>query len=306
MLKQHSQAIRSICYPVDGGMVVSGGNDGLLNIWDGETKKLTKTYYIHATGVFDAIFLPENKRVISCGDETEIAIVDISCRKVIQKLKCGENNPLGIAVSSDRRDLFLVDNLSTISTWDIETGHKKRSVVAQVKLSCRTAFSPVCRTVMLGGDDALLWLLELESGKPLRHFAGHKGKVSSVAFSPDARTALSGDSENVLWLWDLANGQGRPLHSFAGHGYVMSICFSPDGKFAISGGLDGVVRLWNLESRQLVKNFVGHEGPVLSAIFSSDGRSFLSGGYDLKLRQWDASTGECVIFRNGEDSRELR
>src|SRR4051812_47967071 len=87
---------------------------------------------------------------------------------------------------------------------------------------------------------------KVTSGRKLRRFAGHTGRVLSVAFSPDGKRALSGSADHTLKLWELDSG--RQLRTFSGHaGEVRSVAFSPDGKRALSGSADHTLKLWDLD-----------------------------------------------------------
>src|SRR5205823_2638246 len=103
--------------------------------------------------------------------------------------------------------------------------------------------------------DRTVRLWDLEGGRELLRFDGHKDKIWAVAYSPDERHALSGSMDNTVRLWDLRTG--REVRRFVGHtGVVKSLAFSPDGKRALSGsagefrsgkwspGTDHTVRLW--------------------------------------------------------------
>ncbi|MGC2221365.1 MAG: hypothetical protein WA624_02820 [Methylocella sp.] len=47
---------------------------------------------------------------------------------------------------------------------------------------------------------ARLW--DAATGKEIRAFKGHEGKVLSVAFSPDGARVLTGSVDNTARLWD--------------------------------------------------------------------------------------------------------
>ncbi len=172
------------------------------------------------------------------------------------------------------------------------------------------------------------------SGRCLRNFEGHTGRVASVSFSPDGRLALSGSEDKYLRLWEVATG--RCLHTFEGHtssvaavsfspdgrlalsgadltlrlwevaagrclrtfdvraGWVISVSFSPDGRLALSGSLDETLRLWEVASGRCLRTFEGHTKSVTSVSFSPDGRMALSGSGDKTLRLWEVASGHCL------------
>jgi WD40 repeat protein len=58
----------------------------------------------------------------------------------------------------------------------------------------------------------------VETGKQLRRFNGHAGRVNSVAISKNGSRALSGSDDRTVRLWDLErepdhDEDGTPMHS---------------------------------------------------------------------------------------------
>jgi WD40 repeat protein len=113
------------------------------------------------------------------------------------------------------------------------------------------AFAPDGRQALSGGDDRVLRLWDVGSGKEVRRLAGHANAVIRVAFAAGGRQVLSGSSryrtpDRVVRRWDPAAGrEGKPA---AGDGPPRVECaaFSADGRFALLGVGEGGLRLWEL------------------------------------------------------------
>jgi WD40 repeat protein len=102
-----------------------------------------------------------------------------------------------------------------------------------------------------GGNDRVVVIWEVESGKQLHRCVGHANAVIQVAFSADGRHVFSASSqyENIdkaLRDWDVASGQ--ELHSWGGLPADRLSCaaFAPDGQTALSSCSDVSVRSWKL------------------------------------------------------------
>lgn len=146
--------------------------------------------------------------------------------------------------------------------------------------------------------DASLKLWDMASGKLLRSFEGHTGRVEAAAFSPDGKRIVTGGGDKTLKLWDAASG--RLLRTFEGHeAGVMAAAFSPDGGRLVSAGADNTARLWDAETGALVHIFKAHSDFVRSAAFSPGGDQIATGSADKTVKLWSARTGNVIRSFSG-------
>ena len=164
------------------------------------------------------------------------------------------------------------------------------------------AFSRDGKTALSGGNDKMLCLWDVASGRELKTLSGHTDWVLAVAISPDGKTLLSGSRDKTLRVWDVASG--RELKTLNAHtGRVNAVAFSPDGRTVISGSIeDHTMRLWDAASGRQLKNLSGYTKWVNAVAFSPDGKTVLSGSWDNTLRLWDVASGRELKALSGHTS----
>jgi mono/diheme cytochrome c family protein len=190
-----------------------------------------------------------------------------------------------------------------------------------------------------GGDDRVLRLWDVQTGKELRQFRGHKDEITAVAFSPRGLWTVTGSRDRTVRLWDTETGDelavwtghtervrcvafspdgwyvlsggddrtvrlwdqhtGKQLHSITHPAAVLAVAWSPDGKWFVSGGADGIVRRWDAKSGKELNRFEGHQGPVQAVAVARDGNAILSGGGDRTVRLWDIAKGSQLQVLKG-------
>jgi len=164
---------------------------------------------------------------------------------------------------------------------------------------CAVAVSPDGRFLVTGGEDNLVKLWDIASGKEMRSFVGHENWVLSVAFSPDGKRVYSSSRDGMIKQWDVENGK-EILTIKAHRFFVNSIALSPDGTFLASCAENTTALfLWDTATARKIREFVGHKEPIQALAYSPDGRKILSAGVDKTLRLWDEKSGKCVSTMGG-------
>ena len=164
------------------------------------------------------------------------------------------------------------------------------------------AFSKDSKEAVSASNDGLLILWEVASGREIRRFSGHNGRVSACAFSPDGGRLLSGSWDSTLKLWDSATG--KEIRTLTGHeNDVTSCAFSPnpnDGRL-LSGSSDCTLKLWDSATGKEIRTLTRHNGWVTACAFSPDGGRLLSGSSDYTLKLWDSATGKEIRTLTGHN-----
>jgi WD40 repeat protein/beta-lactamase regulating signal transducer with metallopeptidase domain len=181
------------------------------------------------------------------------------------------------------------------AVWHEQTLQTRGGAAVQTKspnaraVVLAVAYSPDGTLLASAGDDAVIRLREVASGRLVGQLEGHKDAVSCVVFSPDGRTLATGSYDRTVKLWDVATR--RQKMTLKGHtSWVFSVAFAPDGASLASGGHDKTVRIWDVGTGSEIVTLAGHNGSVRVVSFAPAGDDCLlaSGGADKLVLVWSA------------------
>jgi len=248
-------AVRTLAVSPDGRLIVSGGADNTLIIWDIQNNTMRGTPLVGHTGWVNSVaFSPDGTLIASASIDQTVRLWDANT---------------GAPVSEPLRG-------HTDSVWSV-------------------AFSPNGQLLASSSADMTIMLWDVSTGSPLGDpLTGHEDIIYALAFSPDGKVLASGSGDATIRLWDTTTWEpiGEPLNTAD---WVLSLAFSPGTGLLASTGADGNVTFWDTSTgEELNVVNTGHQDYVRQVVFSPDSRFFATASQDNTIRVWDASTGEPV------------
>jgi WD40 repeat protein/serine/threonine protein kinase len=258
-LRGHGAWTAGAAYSPDGRYIASGG--GQPTVWDAATGAQVRTLQGHMSGgTLSVVFLPDGKRMASCGTDGKLRIWDLTHGNEMMSLQAeGEFGCCAVSPSGRRIVASSVDG--KIKVWDADTGGELMTLNGHRYGTFSVTYSPDGRYIVSGGSDGdrhiTIW--DAETGAQVRTLDGHDSGVWSLAISPDGRRIVSGGRDRMVKIWDATNG--IEVMSLHGNDYWnqpgYSVSFSPDGRTIAMGKMDGTVQL--LESGDPVFGYGARE-----------------------------------------------
>lgn len=314
-LDDHGGPVFDATYSPDGKLLLSGGRDGMVRLWDAATGDLLNTLAGPGPEVRAVTFSPDGQLAAaaagSAGRRGGFAIWQVESGELVHlhdELKTGATaicfSPAGdiLAIGLGRlvnqggaplTRLIWMDGQAQsdeVQLWDVTTGERVDVMPGETRGILDLAFAADGRTLAAASWDQSVRVWQVDANEPASQLDGHASPVWDVAFSPDgtrlASVAGKWDGYPETILWDTSDW--REVKRLEGHATgTTSVAFSPDGSTLATTGWDRTVRLWNLSAGRVTRTIHGHESYVMSVAYSPDGRRLATGGWDGVVKLWN-------------------
>jgi WD40 repeat protein len=233
----------------DGKTLVTGADT--LKVWDADTGAARGDLPVdEGEAVVSLRFAPDGRLLAIGTRDGNVTLWDVPGHKALHRVAYPKA-PYALAFTRDGGRLA-VSGTSKIMLFDTRSGKEVKQLASKSEGTpashpdvAALAFAPDGKTLAVAGYDAVVRLLDVDTGKEVQHCEGHASVPYGLAFSADGRTLVTGSFDSTVRLWEAFSG--RPIGVLTGHvGPVFGVALSPDNKTAYSASADTTVIVWDV------------------------------------------------------------
>jgi WD40 repeat protein len=115
--------VYTVAFAPDSGRAVSGGNDGVVRLWDMAGKELGR-FQGHSNAVVSVAFSPDGRRLLSAssryqGAEKVLRLWDVASGKELRAFGDADESVWCVAFSADGRTALFGSSDKTLHSWNL-------------------------------------------------------------------------------------------------------------------------------------------------------------------------------------------
>ena len=300
-LEGHTDAVRTVRFSDKNEatpLLVSGGQDNTVRVWDFATGALMTTFRGHGGEVTAALFLPDGRTVMSASHDKSVGEWTVGSYEELRTLRGRsldghEDAVLAASYSRDQRHIVTASRDRSARTWNALTGDPELTLnEGHAYLASSAIFFPDGRRLITAAVDNTTRIWDVTTGGEISEL-NRTGRAAAIALSHNNRWIATGGDEKSAQLWEVSTS--RRIRVFSDHfAEVSAVAFSNNDKMLATGDFKGRVRLWNVETGDLIAKLDGHTRKITAIAFLENGTRLATASTDKTVGQWDVATGKEI------------
>jgi WD40 repeat protein len=252
-LKGHAGPLSSVAFSHDGRLLVSGGSDIILKVWDVQSGTEIRSLRGHGDWVSSVAFGPDSRFILSASVDKTVRIWELSNEETAPPV--GHTRKIRtLAVSADGKLLASGSEDRTIKIWDTASGRELYTLAEHTQAVTALAFDPKGRRLISGGEDRQMRFWDLQERRVVQTIDGDN--VALIMFSTEGDKILAWfyrEANNNVWTAQVFDANGKPLHSvIERERKVHCLAFTADGEWVAMGSEDGSVSIWDIAKSERI------------------------------------------------------
>ncbi|NBW34215.1 MAG: hypothetical protein EBR30_04195 [Cytophagia bacterium] len=241
----HEKAVLCYRYNREGNLLLTGGADGMLILWDAKKGDTLRTIKSYNEPVFDVNFSYDETKIVSSSWDGTLKIHEVATGKRLQYIDL--DNASAYLAQFTPNDLYVVTaSLPTgLALREIDTKKVIREFIGHTETVSAIQLTQDGRKLFSASWDGSLRLWDVGTGLMEKKFTAHQGAVFASVMTANEKNFFSAGADRIIRYWDM--NSGKVIKTLIGHqSEVISLALTSDEKMLISHSVDGVTKFWDL------------------------------------------------------------
>ncbi len=242
---------RTLSISKDGKWLACGDEGSNIALYNLETPNAEPILLSGHTGIVWAlVFTPDNKELISAGEDKKVLAWDIKTKQNrtiynssnawINSLSINQAGTLVAGGSSDGKVLI----------WERENNYDQEVFYEDPQNENIQAvrFSKDGGKLAVGNVEGNVKLIDLENTNNSINFTGQLAEIMEIRFSPDGNLLASASRDGSVRLWNINVPEDLPVVLKDESSWILSMAFSNDGNYLLTGDKQSNIEIYPIKT----------------------------------------------------------
>uniref|UniRef100_A0A0M3IEH4 WD_REPEATS_REGION domain-containing protein n=1 Tax=Ascaris lumbricoides TaxID=6252 RepID=A0A0M3IEH4_ASCLU len=279
MIQKKGIAIGCVQFTIDCAFVLSGDEEGQVNIWETSNGRLVRSVNYHNTSIQSLSCLSDGYRILSADNSNTIFIwilmaTDDSLETDGILSFTGIKAPVFLSPNNIHLIGHLPSSNKEMKIWIIgdESVIPKTKIYHNEEITCYSTTTSGTLLVT-GSADQSLKIWQIESGFLTQVLVGHEDVVRCCAIAEDERLVVSGGRDCQIIFWQVSTGDA--LLSLKANAPLTALSITADASVIFSADETGWIEAYGTENGHLLSSFNAHRS-IETLVSSIDGNRILA------------------------------
>jgi WD40 repeat protein len=302
VLVGHRRRVRALAFATD-GLLVSGGEDGQVRVWDTDHRLLLRTAQTPGTPVWTVTVSDDASVIAAAGEDEFVRLYNLATGHMIAEQAAHRDWIRTVAFAAAAPVLAAGSGDGSATIWSTANHQLTlvRNVPQQETRVRAVALSHDGGLLVAAGEDATLRAFTADDGEPVgvRPALSHVDWIRALALT-DRGAVVAGCEDGSIRIWE---DQADHHLAVLSHGLntVWSTQFARNGRYALLGRGDGLVDVRHAASAQVVRTLSAGQGRVWS--LASGGPYIAAACGDGTVRMWSLDNDSWSLDLNTGEHR---
>ena len=280
---EYTTNIIDLGYSADGRLLITGGGDGSVRLWNGQSGLIGKQLQACDRPILHVVLSADGTRAAASCGTMQATLWDTPSGNILATVK--NVNDGNLAFSRDGLLLAVPLGNGTIRLINARNGSTSRDLPGPQAAGMILAFSPDGYRLLSGSRGDSIQVYDVVANKLINTLKLNNEWIYAIVFSADGRRFAAAGTGPVH-LWDAATL--NTVATEAGfQDRVNTLAFSPDGRTLAAASDDGTSRVWASDTGREVAILRGHGKQEIDLAFLGNNDSLATLSWDRSLQIWD-------------------